>query len=152
MINPAEQQSPEGVVRVFVSHEELQPFFDCLNWDFLFFFHRSILFVVNKPLFRLEDAASVVGADWSETVQLRLVERRTHLSLRDLDVGDVEFGVGELCAGDDEPPVSVRRDGAFRIAFGKKAVFAVLDMVAVAGSERACERFTLFGQIKSHNV
>ena len=143
MINPAEQQCSERAVGLFVSHDELQPFFDGLNWDFLFFFHRSIFFVVNKPLFRLEDAASVVGADRSETVQLRLVERRTHLSLRDLDVSDVEFGVGELCACDDETPVPVRRDGAVPVTIPVKTFFRFPHGVAVPTTKRTSQGLTL---------
>ena len=63
---------------------------------------------------------------------------------RDTDVGDMEFGLCELGAGKDKAPMAVRRYNAFRVSFGKVAVFALLNMIAEASSERAGKGLALF--------
>ena len=83
-------------------------------------------------------------------------EGRLKLTTRDADVGDVglhlrEFGASEDEAEVDEAEVTVGRDFSVRIALGEEAVFASLDVVAEAFSERAGEGFTLFCNKDFHN-
>ena len=55
----------------------------------------------------------------------------------DFNVGDVKFVLRDYGAGKDEAPMTVRRDNSFRVSFDKVAVFAPLNMIAEATSERA---------------
>ena len=57
----------------------------------------------------------------------------------------------ELGTSEDEAEVTVGRDFSVRIALGEEAVFASLDVVAEAFSERAGEGFTLFCNKDFHN-
>ena len=62
-------------------------------------------------------------------------ERIIEFAGGDFDIRDMQAGLCEFGAGEDETQVSVRRDGAFRVSLGKEAVFAALDMISEASSE-----------------
>ena len=71
-------------------------------------------------------------------------EGRLKLTTRDADVGDVGLHLREFGASEDEAEVTVGRDFSVRIALGEEAVFASLDVVSEAFSERACKGLTSF--------
>ena len=73
-----------------------------------------------------------------------LSKRDGQFSPIDFDVGDVEFVLRHLGTKDDKPPMSVRRDKAFRITFCEESVFASLEMVSKPSFEHASEGQTLF--------
>ena len=62
----------------------------------------------------------------------------------DTDVREIAFALCYLRASEDEAPVSVVRDKAFGISFGEETVFAFLDVISEAFSERSGEGFALF--------
>ena len=57
----------------------------------------------------------------------------------------------ELGTGEDEAEMTVGRDLTLRVALSEEAVFASLDVVAEAFSERAGEGLTLFCNKDFHN-
>ena len=71
-------------------------------------------------------------------------EGRLKLTTRDADVGDVSIELGEIGTKEDETRVPVGRDLTLRVALSEKAVFASLDVVSEAFSERACKGLTSF--------
>ena len=98
-----------------------------------------------KSDFEIEDVGSVVGffAGCVLVVfdlpcclkMVGFVEGLLQLLPRKADVREMEFGLREFGTGEDEPPMTVRRDGAFSVADTIKAVPALLDEIAETASE-----------------
>ena len=109
-------------------------------------------------MFEVDDVAGIVGefdgffAVGGDVVcggkMVGFVERVVELGPMELNVGDVEFVLRELCAGKDETPVSVWRDlmfGSLRKETDVTAFGSVrFDIIPKTASERAGKRLALF--------
>ena len=72
------------------------------------------------------------------------IEGLGELFAGDADVGNVGIELGEIGTKEDETKVPVGRDLTLRVALSEEAVFASLDVVSEAFSERACKGLTSF--------
>jgi len=74
-----------------------------------------------------------------------LQEGLQELQTGDADVSDVEFVLRKPGTGEDETPMTVRRDKSFGLPFGEIAFFGLCDIISEAFSERAGKGLALLG-------
>ena len=74
----------------------------------------------------------------------RLLNRVVELSMRDLDVSDIQLVLGHFGTENDKPPMTIRWHVTTLIPFGEESVFTVLDVVAKSSFDRSDEGKTVF--------
>ena len=67
------------------------------------------------------------------------------LQTGDADVGNMEFVLRKPGTGEDEAPMTVRRNNSFGLPFGEIAFFGLCDIISEAATERAGKGLALLG-------